>query len=109
MRFEIFDKEILVREFSDRESYTAEYVKHIGNGASGTYDPNTKIGKISSFLNHINGLKKQGYKSLNLCNGGDDDHLIADHKLKEFGLFEYFLTSQLDKCNNLIEFHCHCH
>jgi hypothetical protein len=103
MKFEVFDKERISRKFRDNVAHTAEYQKHIGYGASGTYNDKTKVGEISSFLKQAKKLEKHGYKNLKFCNGGDNDHLIADHEAKEFGFFEYFLHSHLDSAANLTD------
>jgi hypothetical protein len=87
MRFELFEEETIKKKFKDYKSYEAEYVKHIGCGASGRFD-DSKIGVIHSYYKTIQKLKKKNYKNLNFGNGGDDDYLVADHEKKEYGFFE---------------------
>lgn len=88
MRFEIFDKEIIKAKFKSDEDHTKEYCKHIGMGASGSFDSKTGIGIIRSFRKQVELLRSLGYKNLNFDNGGDNDHLVVDHEKKEFGFFE---------------------
>lgn len=77
------------KKYKSADEHTKEYCKHIGYGASGSYDSKTKLGTISSHLEECKKLEKAGYKNLHFCNGGDDDILIVDHDRKEFGFLEY--------------------
>jgi hypothetical protein len=90
MRYEIVEKGTFRKKFESYDKYAEEYLKHIqiSCGASGQYDPVTKVGRIRSYLKVCRKLELDGYTNLRFPNGGDDDILLIDHVRKEFGFFE---------------------
>ena len=88
MKIEIFDKQIIRKNWKNSDAQTRDYLPHIGYGASCEYNTKTKKGTIRSYMKKCKELEKMGYKNLNFCNGGDDDWLVVDHDAKEFGFFE---------------------
>lgn len=86
---EIIHNKKLTKKYKSQEDHVAEYCKHIGYGASGSFDDKTNKGIIRSHLKECKKLESAGYKNLHFCNGGDDDILIVDHDRKEFAFVEY--------------------
>lgn len=90
-RFSVFHKEDINGVWDSIDDYKAEYSKHIDYGASGNYNTigfEVVKGTISSHLAKCTELNSKGYKNLKFCNGGDDDVLVVDHEMKEYGFFE---------------------
>lgn len=86
---EIIYNKKTTKKYKSHDFYTKEYCKHIGYGASGSFDYKTNKGTIRSHFKECKKLEKLGYKNLKFCNGGDDDILVVDHDKKEFGFVEY--------------------
>lgn len=87
---------VIEQPYESEEEQLKAYILLLGPGSSGSYDEKTKIGIIRTFKPIIDKLVEAGYKDLEFCNGGDDDHMVIDHDTKTFGFFEDYPPSEED-------------
>lgn len=104
-RFSVSRRHRITKKWEKHEDQMKEYALHIGYGASGSWNSETKLGYISSHYKQCKKLEKLGYKNLKFNNGGDDDILVIDHINKEYGFFEDYVPSKevMNECKNIME------